>query len=121
MSYKNDKRKGSRKTRVSFYISDNEEMLINVKMEMAGYKNKSEFIRNCAVYDKIYVTNFPDEKISEMTKQISKIGTNINQIAARVNSTQNFYRDDITYLLEAVNEIKKRQKEILVNLPRKER
>ena len=55
------------------------------------------------------VVDINDLRKSDLRKNITAIGTNINQIAKRVNSTNRFYDEDIEY-------IKKVQKEIWQSL-----
>ena len=43
--------------------------------------------------------------IKEMNKELHAIGRNINQIAKRVNSTSDIYREDIAELQERFSEI----------------
>ncbi|MCM1334709.1 MAG: MobC family plasmid mobilization relaxosome protein [Bacteroides sp.] len=117
MPYKNEIRKGDRKTRISFYISDEELTLIQAKMKIAGYKNMSRFLRRIAVYDRIHVYRYDELSLDKISAEISKIGTNVNQVAARVNTTGNLYREDVISLHRVLNEIKKYQLEILRKLP----
>ncbi len=89
-------------------------------MKMLGVKNVSEFMRKAAVYDKIHISNFDREDLKKLTAQIGKIGTNINQIAARANSTRNVYQEDIDYLKKCVEDIMKNQDKILQRTPHKQ-
>ena len=68
-----------------------------------GYKNKTEYIRDCVrarVDLSVDRTDF-----SETNRQINAIGRNINQIAVRLHSTGNFYAEDITEIKRGVNQI----------------
>ncbi len=103
-----------RKIRVNFFISEEEKKLIEAKMRLAGYKNMSKFLRQAAVYDKVIVYDFGT--IKETNKELNRIGVSINQIAARVNSTDTIYRDDLDFLKKKVEEIWRLQKSILSSL-----
>lgn len=119
MSYIDKKRNGERKIRLSLYVMPEEKIIIDTKMEMLGLTNLSEFIRKSAVYDTVHLINIDPEELDKMTMQIGKIGTNINQIAARANSTQNVYAEDIEYLKKSIEIIRENQKKIIERLPKK--
>lgn len=119
MSYIDKRRNGERKIRLALYVLPEEKLIIDTKMEMLGLTNLSEFIRKAAVYDTVQLTNIDPEELNKMTMQIGKIGTNINQIAARANTTQNVYAEDIEYLKNSIEIIKENQKKIIERLPKK--
>ena len=73
------------------------------KCEQYGYKNKTEYIRDC-VRARIDLT--PDRsEIAESNRLMKRIGANINQILIRLHSTGHIYADDITEIKKGVNEI----------------
>ena len=98
------KRKREKKSytlNVRFTESEMQDIL--VKCEQYGYKNKTEYIRDC-VRARVDLT--PDSGgITEVNKAMKHIGTNINQIAVRLHSTGNFYADDMTEIKKGVGEI----------------
>lgn len=104
-----------RKILVRFFVNEEERKIIQVKMEMAGYKNMSRFLRQATVYDKVIVYDY--DTIKETNKQLNKIGISINQIAARVNSTNTIYAEDVNYLKEQIKELWQLHQSILSNLP----
>ena len=89
------KRKREKKSytlNVRFTESEMQDIL--AKCEQYGYKNKTEYIRDCV---KARVDFTPDSGgLAEVNKAMKRIGTNINQIAVRLHSTGNFYADDMT-------------------------
>lgn len=109
-----DKKTPNRKRSVMlrFFVTEDEKTIILAKMRYCGYTNLSTYLRQAAVYEKINLYDFKDE-IKITNKELSAIGTNINQIAARVNSTGRIYGEDIDYLKEKVEEIWRSQKYIL--------
>lgn len=119
MSYIDKRRNGERKIRLALYVLPEEKLIIDTKMEMLGLTNLSEFIRKAAVYDTVHLTNIDPEELNKMTMQIGKIGTNINQIAARANTTQSVYAEDIEYLKKSIEIIRENQKKIIERLPKK--
>ena len=73
------------------------------KCEQYGYKNKTEYIRDC-VRARVDLT--PDRsEIAECNRLMKRIGSNINQILIRLHSTGHIYAEDITEIKRGVNEI----------------
>ena len=98
---KRKKEKKSYTLNVRFTESEMQDIL--AKCEQYGYKNKTEYIRDC-VRARVDLT--PDSGgIAEVNKAMKRIGTNINQIAVRLHSTGNFYADDMTEIKKGVGEI----------------
>ena len=98
------KRKREKKSytlNVRFTESEMQDIL--AKCEQYGYKNKTEYIRDCVRARVDLTPNSTD--ISETNRLMKRIGTNINQIAVRLHSTGNFYADDMTEIKKGVGEI----------------
>ena len=98
------KRKSEKKSytlNVRFTESEMQDIL--AKCEQYGYKNKTEYIRDCV---RARVDLIPDSGgLAEVNKAMKCIGANINQIAVRLHSTGNFYADDMTEIKKGVGEI----------------
>ena len=98
------KRKSEKKSytlNVRFTESEMQEIL--AKCEQYGYKNKTEYIRDCV---RARVDLVPDTTdISECNRLMKRIGANINQILVRLYSTGHIYAEDITEIKRGVNEI----------------
>ena len=73
------------------------------KCEQYGYKNKTEYIRDC-VRARVDLTPNHSE-IAETNRLMKRIGSNINQILIRLHSTGHIYAEDITEIKRGVNEI----------------
>ena len=98
---KRSKEKKSYTLNVRFTESEMQDIL--VKCEQYGYKNKTEYIRDC-VRARVDIT--PDNReISETNRLMKRIGSNINQILIRLHSTGSIYAEDITEIKKGVNEI----------------
>ena len=81
---KRKKEKKSYTLNVRFTESEMQDIL--AKCDQYGYKNKTEYIRDCvrARFDLA-----PDSGgLAEVNKAMKRIGTNINQIAVRLHSTR---------------------------------
>ncbi|WP_303838723.1 plasmid mobilization relaxosome protein MobC [Ruminococcus flavefaciens] len=98
------KRKREKKSytlNVRFTESEMQDILS--KCEQYGYKNKTEYIRDC-VRARVDLT--PDRtEIAETNRLMKRIGANINQILVRLYSTGHIYAEDITEIKKGVNEI----------------
>ena len=98
------KRKREKKSytlNVRFTESEMQDIL--AKCEQYGYKNKTEYIRDC-VRARVDLT--PDRsEIAESNRLMKRIGANINQILIRLHSTGHIYAEDITEIKKGVNEI----------------
>ena len=98
------KRKREKKSytlNVRFTESEMQDILL--KCEQYGYKNKTEYIRDC-VRARVDLT--PDRsEIAECNRLMKRIGANINQILVRLYSTGHIYAEDITEIKKGVNEI----------------
>lgn len=98
------KRKREKKSytlNVRFTESEMQDIL--VKCEQYGYKNKTEYIRDCV---RARVDLAPDSgSYAEVNKAMKRIGSNINQILIRLHSTGHIYAEDITEIKRGVNEI----------------
>ena len=64
-----------------------------------------------------YVVKIDYSDIKAMTAELQKIGTNINQIARRVNATGTIYAQDIEDIKGVLNEIWLSQRSILSKAP----
>lgn len=93
--------------RISVRVSEEELKIIEKRASLTNEKSLSSFLRKQAI--KGFVINVNFSEFDDLRKNITTIGTNINQIAKRVNSTNRFYDEDIEY-------IKKVQKEIWQSL-----
>ncbi len=73
------------------------------KCEQYGYKNKTEYIRDC-VRARVDLTPNCTE-VAETNRLMKRIGSNINQILIRLHSTGHIYAEDIDEIKRGVNEI----------------
>ena len=76
---------------------------ILARCEQYGYKNKTEYIRDC-VRARVDLT--PDRNAyAEVNKVMKRIGSNVNQILLLMRRTGHIYDQDIQQIKEGVNEI----------------
>ena len=98
------KRKSEKKSytlNVRFTESEMQDIL--ARCEQYGYKNKTEYIRDC-VRARVDLT--PDRNAyAEVNKAMKRIGSNVNQILLLMRRTGHIYDQDIQQIKEGVNEI----------------
>ena len=89
-----------RPKQIKFFVNDKEYELIRKKMEQMGTDNMSAYIRKMVIDGYVVKLELP-----ELTSKMKRISNSENQIAKRLNETDNIYEADI-------EEIKKNQEEI---------
>ena len=99
---------------IRFFVTADEKTVIQKRMELVGLTNMSTYLRKISMDG--YLINVDYTYIKEMNAELSAIGRNINQIAARANSTGIIYADDIAEIKKKQEEIWQLQKSILSNL-----
>jgi len=98
---KRRKEKKSYTLNVRFTESEMQDIL--ARCEQYGYKNKTEYIRDC-VRARVDLT--PDRNAyAEVNKAMKRIGSNVNQILLLMRRTGHIYDQDIQQIKEGVNEI----------------
>ena len=102
-----------RKNELKVYLSDEEQEIIDKKIEEAGIKNKSAYVRKMLCDGAII--NVDLSIIKEHNTAISRIGNNLNQISKQLNALNYISQDDVKRVEEMSKEIKKMQREILLN------
>ena len=98
----------SRKITIKFRVNDEENKLLEEKFLLSKCSSKSQFMR--AMIFKGFVIKLDDKKQKNISRNISEIASNINQIAVRVNSTGNVYAEDISEIQRNINELWRQQK-----------
>ena len=78
---------------IYFKVSDDERRLIEQKMELAGFKNMSAYIRKMCIDGYIIRLQLPE--LNVCNKLLRSAANNLNQIARRVNSDGSVYADEI--------------------------
>lgn len=89
-------------------LSDDELEILEKKYKLSSCKSLRQFIMKCILEKDIFVLDM--DVFRDMSTSISRISSNINQIAKRVNSTNVIYKNDIDDLKTLLT---KQGKEIL--------
>jgi len=104
-----------RKKRISFRVDEDELKFIQAKMKMLHIKNREAYLRKMAIDGQCIRYDYSEFE-SEIRKNnylMSNAAKSINQIAKRVNSTGNFYDEDLQNLKNQVDFLQKKQVEIM--------
>lgn len=103
-----------RDKQIKIWVSQEEKELIHKKMSQIPTNQLGAYIRKMAIDG--YIINIDTSFIKEYTRELQSIGNNINQIARRVNSTNDAYSEDIEELREMLKEIWQLQRHILLKV-----
>ena len=93
---------------VQFYLSDDEQYILNTKFKASGMKSMSAFLRKLILYGYVYDVDY--SYLRNYNTELGRISSSLNQIAKRVNSTGNIYQEDIDEVKELMNEVWHTQK-----------
>lgn len=103
-----------RQIRKQVFVSEEEWNMIAEKMAQAGTTNFSLYARKMLIDGYIIKRDFTEMKA--LTKELSNLARNINQIALRVNETRNIYEQDIKDLQAYYYNVKRAVTERLVKM-----
>ena len=92
-----------RPVQMKFYVTEEEKNFIYKKMSLIGVKNLSAYLRKMAIDGQLVRIETTD--LDEICRQIIGIAKNINQIAKRINATDNIFPDDIREMKKKVEEV----------------
>ena len=98
---------------MKFWVTEEEKQLINKKMAQLPTKRYGAYLRKMAIDG--YIIHVDTTDIKEMTKTLSAIGRNINQIAKRVNAGGPTYQADMEEIRERLDQIWQLQRRILLS------
>lgn len=117
MSIEEDKRNQSRvrKNRIVFRVDDSELTFIQAKMKILNIKNREAYMRKMAIDGQCIRYDYSgfEAEIRKNNYLMSNAAKNINLIAKRVNSTGNFYSEDLKSIQEQVDFLMERQVKIM--------
>ena len=100
---------------VQFYLDDDEQYILDEKFRLSGMKSKSAFLRKLILYGYVYDVDY--SYLRNYNTELGRISSNLNQIAKRVNSTGNIYKEDINEVKELMNKVWRTQKPMLSKQP----
>ena len=86
-----------------FCVTPEESATIAQKMRLAGMTNSGKYLRQMAI--KGYIVEVDFSAVKELSKEVSGISRNINQITKRVNTTDTLYKEDLTEIQEYMEKV----------------
>lgn len=101
---------------IYFKISEKDRKLIEQKMELAGVRNMSAFLRKMAIDG--YVINLELPELAECVRLARYTSNNVNQIARAVHSGGGVYPDDVNDIRVRQDETNRLLGEVLEQLSR---
>jgi len=100
-----------RSINMGFRVNEDEKYFIEKKMQAAGWTNFRSFVLNSLVRGEIIKLDLTE--IHEMNMLLRNVSNNINQIAARANSTNRVYEADIADIQARQSELWEQQNKII--------
>ena len=100
-----------RKHRITLRLSEEEYRILREKMKECDYRDMSQTLRHLIVYGFLYEVDY--SYLRENNIALGRIGTNINQIAHKVNETGSVFQSDIDDLRKEMDEIWQLQRSML--------
>jgi len=92
-----------RPVQIKFFVSEYEKELIDKKMKLFGIRNMSAYLRKIAIDGRLIKVE--TSGLDELCRQVSGVSKNINQIAKRINSTNDIYADDVIAMKQELEKI----------------
>ena len=111
----NMKKNRTRNNKFTLYLSDDEMRILNAKTKLLGMNSKAQLLRQLLIEEKLYVVD--SKELHDYNIQLGRIGTNINQIAHRINETRSIYQTDINEIKKEIEKIWQLQKSMLSKQP----
>ena len=99
---------------LNFVVSDAELQTLQEKMKRLGIRNQSAFLRSMALNGYILRLDLPE--IRELTRLLSNMTGNINQIAKRENAGGYIYETELYEIQENQQQLWKIMRQILTRL-----
>lgn len=110
----NEKQK--RTIHYSFKVTPEEDAMIQKKMELAGIKNQSAFIRRIVLGGLILRLDLPELK--NATRLMGILSNNVNQIARRLHEGGSIYETEVDDIVEKQKQLRATLDKILSSLDR---
>ena len=105
----------NRKNTLQIYLDNDELYILNRKLKQSGMNSKSAFIRHLILYGYVYDVDY--YCLHKMNTLLASTSNSLTQIAKRVNTTGNIYKDDLNEIKEIMEKIWHTQKSMLSQQP----
>jgi len=101
----------TRKHPIQFYLSDDEQYILDEKFRLSKMRSKSAFLRKLVLYGFVYDVDYSH------IREMRNLSGNLNQIAKRVNTTNTIYKKDMEDIKELMDQIWQSQKSMVLKQP----
>ena len=88
---------------------------LTIRRFTSKMKSKSAFLRKLILFGFVYDVDY--SYLRNYNTELGRISKSLNQIAKRINSTNNIYQEDIDEVKELMNEVWRTQKSMLLKQP----
>ena len=105
----------TRTHRNEFYLNDNEQFILESKFKESKLKSKSAFLRKLILFGFVYDVDY--SYLRNYNTELGRISKSLNQIAKRINSTNNVYKEDMDEVKELMDQVWHTQKSMLSKQP----
>ena len=105
----------TRTHRNEIYLDDEEQFILESKFKESKMKSKSAFLRKLILFGFVYDVDY--SYLRDYNTELGRISSSLNQIAKRINSTNNIYKEDIDEVKELMNQVWHTQKSMLSKQP----
>lgn len=95
--------KRERSVPLKFYVTPEEEKLIEQNMALLGTENRSAFLRKMAIDGQVIKLDLPELK--EIRSLLRHTSDNMNQLARRANANGRIYNEDIADMQVSLDRI----------------
>lgn len=92
-----------RPVQIKFFVTEEEKELIRKKMKLFGIRNMSAYLRKIAIDGRLIKVE--TSGLDELCRQVSGVSKNINQIAKRINSTNEIYAEGVREMKQELEKI----------------
>ena len=97
------------------YLSEDEFYILEQKVRSSGCATKSALIRHLILYGFVYDIDYSE--LQGLHETLSRINTNLNQIAKQMNKTGHVYEADVQAVKKLMEEIWQLQRSTASNQP----
>ncbi len=101
-----------RNVQIIIRVTEEERALIEEKMQQIPTLNLSAYARKMLIDG--YIITLDLQEVKGHTAQLQKIGVNVNQIAKRINETEQIYADDMDEIKRVMEEVWRLERRLLL-------
>ena len=105
----------TRTNRNEVYLDDKEQFILEAKFKESKMRSKSAFLRKLILFGFVYDVDY--SYLRNYNTELGRINKSLNQIAKRINSTNNVYKEDMDEVKELMDQVWHTQKSMLSKQP----